>query len=138
MKILFVLLFAVQRAILFRMKCFFSRCVPVSRKKGFFLLFELVIALLLFLSFYAAAQSHFSASSFSLPSRVAEVGCYDLLSLWVSGEEDVSSLARAWLPDASFSLSSTPIYSSREQSFACHALRFQRGVEESLYILIEW
>lgn len=110
----------------------------MSREKGFFLLLELVIALLLFLSFYAAAQSYSPFPAFYLPSRAAEVVCYDLLSIWVAGESDVSSLAQDLLPASSIAFSPTPIFASRSNSFSCHAFRFARGIEESLYILIEW
>ena len=110
----------------------------VSREKGFFLLLELVIALLLFLSFYAAVQSYSSENPFSLPARAAEIACYDLLSLWVSGEENISFFAGEIIPSAHISFSPAPIFASHTRAFACHAFRFKNGAEESLYILIEW
>lgn len=105
-------------------------------RKGFFLLLELIIALLIFSSVYVTTHSFITNdnSSFILP----EITCTDLLSLWLLGENDLSSIASEILPISSVSFSSAPIFSVKVHSTACFAQRMHNGVVESLYILIEW
>lgn len=105
-------------------------------RKGFFLLFEFLIALLLFSSVFFSASIHSSENSSNY--RLSEVVCTDLLSIWLLGEDDLQSIASEMLPQGSFSFSSIPLYSKKSHSFSCFAQRMRNGALENQYIIIEW
>jgi hypothetical protein len=105
-------------------------------RKGFFLVFEFLLAWLLFFSVYAASSftPHSSLSDYPLPELV----CFDLLSVWLLDEDDLPSVARELLPLSTFSFSRQPIFSQKSHSYSCFAQRLRNNVRETQYILIEW
>ena len=105
-------------------------------RKGFFLLFEFLLALLIFSSVYLA--SHTQKIENNSAYRLSEVVCTDLLSIWLLGEDDISLVARQMLPHSSISLSTSPIFPQKPHSFVCFAQRLHNGVFDTQYILIEW
>jgi hypothetical protein len=70
--------------------------------------------------------------------RLSEIACHDLLSMWLLGEDDISSLAAELLPPSSFSRSTGSIFPQKSHSVACFAHRFRHSVFETNYFLIEW
>lgn len=105
-------------------------------RKGFFLLFEFLLALLLFSSVYAATL--LSSPTDDSTYRLSEIICHDLLSVWLLGEDDLSSAAAELLPPFSFTLSTGPLSSQKSHSVSCVAYRTRHSSVETQYILIEW
>ncbi|MBM3282303.1 MAG: hypothetical protein FJY86_03110 [Candidatus Diapherotrites archaeon] len=110
--------------------------------KGFFLVFEFLVALLLFSAVYVSVLSTSSSDHFSNNSReLAILTCVDFLHLWLLGEEDISSLASELDYFSFISFSSTPFTASTtndSSSYVCSASRWHRGVNETLFIRLEW
>lgn len=108
--------------------------------KGFFLVFEFLIALLLFSGVYVSVLSLADDYPSNTSRELAILTCVDLLHVWLLGEEDISSLASEWDYFSSMAFSSTPFPASptNSSSYVCSASRWHRGVREALFIRLEW
>ena len=105
------------------------------RMRGFFLLFELVVGLLLLSSVW---QSSFSYSFSLSPSPLARV-CWDVVSIWSAGEGDLSAVERALAPEGKISHSIVPFSPdlSSARVFVCEGERFRDGKWEQLFVRVE-
>ncbi len=104
------------------------------RVKGFFLIFELVLALLLFFSVGNSISSPQRTNSFSVLERV----CWDTVNLWVLGENDLSSLSLYLAAPGKIQFSSVSFSSvSASNAFICSGERFRAGKWESLFVRVE-